>query len=170
MSIDKIFCVQCETSKQASEFDRKGEHILPRGFGNDGEQPVVLKDKICHECNQDYGKVIDQPFLRCVTSREIQKEHGMKRRKEKNTLIITGSGVIAEYKTTTAHLFECIKIAFGTHILILGEEYRDNIFHSLRKVLSDTIIEYNTLKENLKSDLPPKRDLNECGLTPSNRL
>ena len=37
--MDKIFCVQCETFKSASEF--KPEHILPFGFGNDGNTDVL---------------------------------------------------------------------------------------------------------------------------------
>jgi len=159
--MNEILCVQCETYKQKNEFDKRGEHILPRGFGNDGETEAKLIDKICAKCNNDYANAIDTPFLRHVTSREIEKTYAMKRRNKKKDQIITGSGVIVEYNTTTAHLFECIKIAFETHIKFLREEYRDDVFYTLHKLLSDTIDEYSNTSKIKRTDLRYERDLNE---------
>jgi len=151
MSTDKLCCIQCGKWKPVSEFNL--EHILPRGFGNDGETEAVLEKKICKSCNDSYGKAIDKPFLRHVFSREIEKNHGMKRRHPKNKIEVTGSGVSVMHATTIAHVFECIKIAFETHIRFLGDEYRDNVFYGLRHLLSDIIAGYEILRKDLKGRL-----------------
>ena len=145
-----IFCVHCNKFKPASAFNRTGEHILPLGFGNDGKTEAVLKDTICLCCNKNFGDIIDKPFIRYVTSRKIATSYGMKRRKKRNNLVVTGSGIVVEYKTSIVHLIECIKIAYETHIKFLNEGYRDETFFTLQKLLSDLISDYYLLRNALK--------------------
>lgn len=108
--MDKFQCVQCGVLKFESDFCKAGEHIVPYGFGNDGNTGAVLKNKICDICNQKYGDVIDKPFLRHVSSREIQAKHGMKRRKSKAISKTTGSGIHIRLGTSIAYISVCIKI------------------------------------------------------------
>lgn len=151
--MNEFLCVQCATKKHTTEFNKKGEHILPFGFGNDGKTDAVLKNQICLNCNQNYGLAIDKPFLRHVKSRDIQNTHSMKRRHAKTELQITGGGVIVRYGTSTAHLLECIKIAFETHVKFLSEEYRDDVFQTLHQLLNDIIAGYNDLRISMKNQV-----------------
>ena len=121
----------------------------------------MLKNKICFVCNQKYGDAIDKPFLRHVSIRDIQKKHGMKRRHPNTDLKVTGSGVIVRYETIVAHLFECVKIAFETHIKFLGEEYRDDLFNVLRSLLLSIIEDYDNLQVMLKNQEPHGRSMDE---------
>ena len=157
--MDRFFCIQCETCKPLSAFGKKGEHIIPRGFGNDGGPPFVLKKSICLDCNQRYGNAIDQPFLRHVTSREIEKNYGMKRRHSGTNIETNGSGFLIRYETTAAHILECVKIAFETHIFFLGEKYRDETFQLLRQFLHNIIVGYDELRIGLKGQCSHRRTL-----------
>jgi len=136
----------CDDYHHITQFNRRGEHILPKGFGNDGETDAVLKGKICTSWNKKFGDKIDMPFLRQINSREIARTRGMKRRHPENDAHVIGSGMIVRYKTSIAHLFECIKIAFETHIKFLGNDYRDNIFDVWHKILLEITIDDYTNK------------------------
>jgi hypothetical protein len=79
----------------------------------------------------------------------------MKRRKEKKEPLIEGSGFAVHYKTFSSHLFECIKIAFETHVKFLDSQYRDQAFEALRDILQDVInppkVEYRIHKETIQA-------------------
>lgn len=154
-------CVNCGIKKTITEFDRRGEHIIPYGYGNDGTTEAILKNKICAKCNQDYGNVIDRPFLRYVMSRKIQKDYNMKRRHNESEPLITGSGIVIRYATSIAHIFESIKIAFETHIKFLHSGYRDDVFYMHKKFLNDVIQDYTNMKVYMKSHSHRRRTFDE---------
>lgn len=143
--IPEVRCVLCEKYKPKTAHFWDKEDIVPVGFGNDNKT-AILEYKICKYCNNFLGNSIDTPFLRNVKSREIERNHGIKPRKKRDKREEYGSGIFVGYKTFAAHLFECIKIAFETHVMFLGDEYRDDTFHVLRKLLLDVITEYDNLR------------------------
>ncbi len=89
-----MLCYLCEKRKPASKDCWDKEHIIDYGFGNDGKTDATLEHKICKHCNERLGDGIGKPFLRHVTSREIQCVHGMKRRKANTELIVSGGGFV----------------------------------------------------------------------------
>jgi len=128
-------CCLCEKTKPRTKDYWNKEHIIPRGFGNDGVTEAVLEYSICKTCNDLLRKYVDRPFLRHVESRRIENECGMRRRHPESEERVEGSGVIVVYQTTISHLLICMKIAFETHMKFLGEEYRDSAFQRLRDIL-----------------------------------
>jgi|GEM_PF-3920050 len=146
----EIQCVLCEKWKpQTKEFWNK-EHIVPKKFGNNGDNtPALLENKICKDCNSGLGDSIDKHFLRYSKSREIRSNHGMKCGDSDRE---TGSSFLTEYNTYTVHLLECIKIAFESHVKFFSSEYRDDVFHTLRKLLLYTMEAYK------KYDTSPSDD------------
>lgn len=139
------------------------EHIVSYGFGNDGETDAILEYKICKECNSRLGNSIETPFLRHVQSRQIQLDTGMKRRHAKQEPRITGSGVVVRFVTAGVHLYECIKIAFETHIKFLDDTFRDNTFSGLRQLLLNILNEYDMTREWYKALDANKRPWDEFG-------
>lgn len=53
-------CIYCK--KNDIEFNR--EHVIPKAFGLFGAKTMVLKDSVCQNCNEDFGKEIDQVLSR----------------------------------------------------------------------------------------------------------
>jgi len=50
-------CIYCVTDKPVSAFT-KTEHVLPQAFGR-FRNSLTLKDTVCDECNEFFGKTID---------------------------------------------------------------------------------------------------------------
>jgi len=145
----QIQCALCEKFKPEDAEFWNIEHIIPRKFGNYGDNGAVLEYKICRCCNGYLGKSVDAPFMNEVTSREIDMMYAMKPKNPKTK--VTGSGVVVRYKTTIAHLLMCIKIAFETHVKFLDEKYRDTTFHALRQLLLGIISNHRTFTSSIKS-------------------
>lgn len=144
-----IQCALCEEFKPKDKEFWNVEHIIPRKFGNYSKSGAVLEYIICKCCNDFLGKSIDAPFLNEVKAREIDRMYA--KHPKRATTKTTGSGVIIRYKTTVAHLFMCIKIAFETHIKFLDVKYRDTTFHTLRQLLLDIICDYKNFTNSIKN-------------------
>jgi hypothetical protein len=67
-------CIYCRRSGQ--EFDR--EHVIPEAFGTFEPENFILYDTVCKDCNNHFGRTIDQALSRDSTEALLRFRYGTK--------------------------------------------------------------------------------------------
>lgn len=55
-------CIYCKKTKPKNEFN--SEHVIPQAFGKFGPDTFTLINKMCRQCNQNFGNTIDNALAR----------------------------------------------------------------------------------------------------------
>ncbi|OGJ60945.1 hypothetical protein A3A67_00870 [Candidatus Peribacteria bacterium RIFCSPLOWO2_01_FULL_51_18] len=70
-------CIYCLKAEPEVTFTRKGEHVVPQGFGLFGGSTPILKS-VCASCNQFFGDTLDLALTRDSLEAMQRYRHGIR--------------------------------------------------------------------------------------------
>jgi HNH endonuclease len=69
-------CIYCKQKKPIKQFKR--EHVIPLALGSFKNNPFILRDKVCFDCNQYFGKNLELILGRGSFETLMRITHGIK--------------------------------------------------------------------------------------------
>lgn len=71
-------CIYCLKTVPEVTFTRKGEHVIPKGFGRFSSKTPILKSSVCASCNQYFGDTLDMALTRDSLEAMQRYRHGLR--------------------------------------------------------------------------------------------